>query len=107
MTSAGFSKRGSTVTGKNLLVEEPILSFKSCPLLDREAKTKTELLSLQVYSNYLEENLKIYSLPFYKVDSIKSHYYETTSLSKHWSLPVQNGIFLMIFNKTTSLIRQL
>ena len=39
---------GSTIKGKNLLLEEQILYFKSRPLLRREAKI--ELLPLQVYS---------------------------------------------------------
>ena len=43
-------KMGSTMKGKNLLLWEQILSFKSLSLLRRELKTKmVELLPLKVY----------------------------------------------------------
>ena len=44
-----FQKR-STFKGKNLLLMEQILTFNSCPLLRRDAKTiRAELLPLKVY----------------------------------------------------------
>ena len=45
-------KIGSTLKGKNLLLGEQILFFKSWPLMRREAKVKIkEMLPLKVYLN--------------------------------------------------------
>ena len=47
----------STLKGKNLLLEEQILSFKSWPLLRREVNLKKgELLSLKVYKFILKNH---------------------------------------------------
>ena len=37
---------GSTIKGKNLLLEEQILSIKGCPLFEGEAKTVVALVEI-------------------------------------------------------------